>query len=257
MEISRTVRSFFILFFVLYLILPPAVPDGLAARDAAPLIPTARETLNFAIYWLGICVGTASLEAVHNNETLTITSRVHSSQFLSVFYKVEDFAQSRIMKGMPRQFRIKQHEGRYRSDKETIFDLPNGKITFFNYLRDTRDDHTVNAPLVWDVISGFYYLRTRHLEVGKTVFVDVFDSNKFLSVAVHVLAKERIEVPWRGAVDTVKIRPVLHSEGLFQRKGDIIVWLTDDESKVPVKMETEVSVGKVTAQLTGIEKDLL
>jgi hypothetical protein len=253
-EISRTFQSFFILFFILYLILPLAVLEGLAAHDTPPLISTARERLDFGIYWLGIFVGSATLEAVHNNEVVTITSRVHSNPFLSVFYKVEDFAQSRIMNGMPLQFRIKQHEGRYRSDKETIFDLPNRKITFFNYLRDTRDEHTITAPHVWDVISGFYYLRTRYLEVGKTVFVDVFDSNKFLSVAVHVLGKESIVVPQRGTVDTVKIRPVLHSEGLFQKKGDIIVWLTDDESKVPVKVETEVSVGKVTAKLTGIEK---
>ena len=232
---------------------PDALPEE-AASNPPHSVTAMRERLYFRIYWLGIYVGHATIEAVHSNGVVTITSSAHSAPFLSVLYKVEDFAESRMMNGMPFQFRIKQHEGRYRSDKETIFDLPNRKITFFNYLKNTKDEHTIADLQVWDVLSGFYYLRTQILEVGKTIFIDVFDSNKFLSVAVYVLGKERIVTPERGAVDTVKIKPVLHSDGLFQKKGDVFVWLTDDESKVPVKVETEVPVGKVTAKLVGIER---
>jgi len=237
----------------------PSTPDArqVEAVDNPPRsVTTMREKLNFRIYWFGIYVGHATLEAMHSNGVVTITSRVHSAPFLSVLYKVEDFAESRIMNGTPLQFRIKQHEGRYRSDKETIFDLPNRKITFFNYLKNTKDEHTIADLQVWDVLSGFYYLRTQILKVGKTVFIDVFDSNKLLSVAVHILGKERIVASEMGMVDAVKIKPVLQSDGLFQKKGDVFVWLTDDESKVPVKVETEVSMGKVTAKLAGIERGI-
>jgi Protein of unknown function (DUF3108) len=225
-----------------------------AAYNSSRSVTTVREKLDFRIYWYGMYVGHATLVAMHSNGAVTITSSAHSAPFLSVLYKVDDFAESRIMNGAPLHFRIKQHEGRYRSDKETIFDLPNRKVTFFNYLKNTKNEHIIADLQVWDVLSGFYYLRTQILEVGKTVFIDVFDSNKLLSVAVHVLGKERIVVSEMGAVDTVKIKPVLQSDGLFQKKGDVFVWLTDDESKVPVKVETEVPVGKVTAKLVGIER---
>ncbi len=246
---------------LLCLIIPTSIRPGShdalqveAACNPSRSITTVREKLDFRIYWFGIYVGHATLQAVRSNGAVTITSSAHSAPFLSVLYRVEDFAESRIMNGKPLHFSIKQHEGRYRSDKETIFDLPNRKITFFNYLKNTKDEHSIADLQVWDVLSGFYYLRTQILEVGKTVFVDVFDSNKLLSVAVHVLGKERIVSSEMGAVDTVKLRPVLQSDGLFQKKGDVFVWLTDDDSKVPVKVETEVPVGKVTAKLAGIER---
>ena len=47
---------------------------------------------------------------------------------------------------------------------------------------------------LWDVISAFYYVRTQPLIVGQTVYLNVFDSNKFLTVEVNVLAKEKVSL---------------------------------------------------------------
>ena len=218
-------------------------------RENSAVIKPVTERLKFDLYWLGMYVGSATLEAVYDNGIMKITSQAHSAPVLSTFYNVDDYAESRVVDGASANFRIKQHEGRYRSDKETIFDAKNKKITFFNYLKDKKDEHPIKSQVFWDVISGFYYLRTQPLEVGKTIFIDVFDSNKFLSVEVNVLGKERIELSDKSKIDTVIVKPIIKSEGLFQKKGDILIWLTDDENKVPVKIETEVPVGKVVAKL--------
>jgi hypothetical protein len=156
---------------------------------------------------------------------------------------------------MPSSFRIRQHEGKYRSDKETRFDVKGRKVVYFDYLKDLRNEQEFDLPRLWDVVSGFYYLRTQQLEVGRTVYVDVFDSDKFLRVEVDVVKKDRVRVPGRGDVDAIVINPLLKSEGLFQNKGNVLVWLTDDESKTPVRVETEVPVGKVVAKLRGIETE--
>ncbi|MEW6001173.1 MAG: DUF3108 domain-containing protein [Nitrospirota bacterium] len=225
----------------------PVVPK--TQENSVKILKHAKEKLDFDIYWLGINVGKASLEAVNNNGTLRIVSQIYSTPFISTFYKVEDYAESKIVDGMPVNFRIKQHEGRYRSDKETIFDMNNRKVLFINYLKETKDEHAITSPVLWDVISGFYYLRTQFLGMGKTVYVAIFDSNKFLNVEVSVLRKEKIVLPGHGEVDTLIVKPMLKSEGLFQKKGDILIWLTDDELKIPVRIETEVSVGRVVAEL--------
>jgi hypothetical protein len=39
------------------------------------------------------------------------------------------------------------------------------------------------------------------------------------------------------------------SEGIFYRKGEILIWLTDDSRHVPVKMQTKVAIGAITATL--------
>jgi hypothetical protein len=219
------------------------------------LLKPWREKLYFELYWLGIYVGNATFEAVHSNGELKITSQAHSTPFVSTFYKVEDYAESRIVDGAPVHFRIKQHEGKYRSNKETIFDQNGKKITYFNHLKETKEEHPMEGSALWDVISGFYYLRTHALETGKTISLKVFDSNKFLTAEVTVMGRERIEDTNQKVIDTVIVKPVLNSDGLFKNKGTILVWFTDDEHRIPVKMETEVPVGKVIAKLMSRESE--
>jgi len=221
-------------------------------KEPLQIVKTAREIFYYDISWLGIHVGKAVLEATDNNGVIRITSQVHSAPFISAFYKVEDFAESVIMDGNPVNFRIQQYEGKYRSNKETIFDVNHKIITFFNYLKDTRDEHTIKSDTIWDVISGFYYLRTQPLEVGKTVYIDIFDSNKFYKAQIDVLKKEKLKVAHGGEIDTIVVKPTLQSEGLFQRKGDILIWISDDEKRIPVRVATSVSVGNVVAELQNI-----
>ncbi len=224
------------------------------AKERPLQIPRCvREKLQYDIYWLGIYAGEASLEAVHNKGDLRITSRAYSSSFVSVFYKVEDFAESLIKEGRPVNFKIKQHEGRYRSDKETMFDFDNRKITYYDYLKKKKKEHAIKDEAIWDVISGFYYLRYQPLEVGKAVYINIFDSNKFLKTEVYILRKEEIDIAGSGKISTIVVKPELKSEGLFRKKGDIFIWLTDDEKRIPVKIKTKVPVGTVIAKLKNLE----
>lgn len=225
------------------------VGKGVPAKPAE----TFRERLSYDIYWMGIYVGRAVIEAINENGEVSLASQVHSSPFVSAFYRVEDYAKSTITNGSPSHFSIKQIEGKYRSDKETFFDMSNQKIIFFDYLKDLRKEYDVTEKETWDVISGFYYLRSQPLEVGKRIEINIFDSNKFYTAEVDVLRKETIKLYNAETVNSVIVKPMLKSEGLFQNKGDILIWLTDDEHKIPVKIETQVPIGKVVAELTSLE----
>ncbi|OHE56029.1 MAG: hypothetical protein A2Z47_00660 [Thermodesulfovibrio sp. RBG_19FT_COMBO_42_12] len=231
------------------------VKEPVAEEGPFQIARSTREKLYFDIYWFGIYAGNAVLEAINDNGVLRISSQVHSAPLISVFYKVEDYAESVIMDGIPVNFKIKQHEGRHRGDKETIFDMNNKNVTFFNYLKGARKEHVITNGVVWDVMSGFYYLRTQPLEIGKAVYIDIFDSNKFFQAEINVLRKEKITIPNMGEVDTVIVKPELKSEGLFRSNGDILIWLTDDERRIPVKLETKTPVGSVVAKLSSLETE--
>jgi hypothetical protein len=224
----------------------PARTDGIFRKFAG-------ERFFFDVSWMGIHVGSAVMETSEEKGVVAISSRVRSAAVLSAFYKVEDYSESTLLGGTPLRFRIRQHEGRYRSDKETVFDATGRKIVYFDYRKGMRKESPMPEDMVWDVISGFYYLRTRPLDVGETVYVDLFDSNKFLHAAVHVVRKEKIRGPGMGEVGAVVVKPVLKSEGLFQNKGDISIWLSDDANRIPLRVETSVPIGKVVAELRKVE----
>jgi hypothetical protein len=144
---------------------------------------------------------------------------------------------------------MKTREGRHRRDREVVFDLGGHSALYI----DHRGGEKKNIPLhdnVFDPLSSFYYVRTLKLEVGQPVFVDILDNKKLWNVKVLVLRKEKIRTKL-GSFDTIVIKPLMKSEGIFNRKGDILIWLTDDERRLPVMMLTKVAVGSITATLVG------
>ena len=64
--------------------------------------------------------------------------------------------------------------------------------------------------------------------------------------------KETVEVP-AGKFDCIIIEPLVKEGGLFKHDGNIIIWLSDDNLKVPIKVRTKIIIGYVEAVLTGYE----
>jgi hypothetical protein len=214
------------------------------------------EVLNYDLTWTGIKAGEASLEIRENQDGVTITSTAKSAKWVSVFYTVNDRVESRLLKdegpgvlGPPLNYRLNIREGRHRKNKEVIFDHRKAKAIYIDYLDNERKEFEI-PPEVLDPISSFYYLRTLNLEVGKSVYVTIFDSKKVWNVEVQVLRKEKVEVP-AGEFSAIVVKPLMKSEGIFYRKGEIHIWLTDDEKRIPVMLKTKVKIGSVNASLVG------
>ncbi|WP_203472645.1 DUF3108 domain-containing protein [Dissulfurispira thermophila] len=222
------------------------------------------EKLNYDLTWAGIKVGESMLEVKDNGSEIQITSKASSAKWVSVFYKVNDSVIStlkkqtsedskqkadRVFMWIPKNYRIKLKEGKYIRDKEIIFDHATKKAKYIN--------HITNESLVFDIndstldpLSCLYYVRRLPLKVGKSIFIEVFDSKKLYNVEVQVLNKEIVETPL-GTFRTILIRPIIKSEGIFYRKGDILIWLTDDEKRIPVLLKTKVQLGSVKAVLVS------
>lgn len=214
------------------------------------------EKLVYDLTWAGIKTGTATLEINSENEKTRIVSTARSADWVSVFYTVEDKIEAELstpahptVPGIPRNYRVRIREGRHRRNKEVVFDSPNHRASFTDHLSGEKKDIEIRDNTL-DPLSSFYYIRTLKAEVGKSLYVDILDSKKLWNVEVQVLRKERIRTGL-GDFDTIVIKPLLKSEGIFNKRGDMYIWLTDDEKHLPVKMQTKVAVGKVTATLTG------
>lgn len=217
---------------------------------------TIPEKLVYDLTWTGVKAGTATLEVVNDKETLRVISTANSANWVSVFYKVEDRVETVLAKGksdifvaLPQNYRLKLREGRHRRDKEVIYDHAQKKATFIDHLDNDRKEFAISGH-TFDPLSVLYYVRTLKLEVGRSVYMDIFDSKKLWNVEVQVLRKERIS-SILGEVDTLVVKPLMKSEGIFNRKGDMLIWITDDQKKLPVRMQTKVAVGSITATLVS------
>lgn len=208
------------------------------------------EYFQFSIDWNGLNGGSSlmqvqNLQRVAGRRAYRIVSKTESNSFVSKFYKVRDRAESYIDAESLYTLRFIKHlrEGGYKSDVDIRFDQENRKAIY-------SDGKTFDvAPGVHDVLSAFYFVRTRPLADGATMIVPTHDNKKSYEMEVRVHKRERIEVP-AGKFNCVLVEPILKSEGVFKSKGSILVWLTDDERRMPVLVRTKVPVGSINVSLT-------
>jgi Protein of unknown function (DUF3108) len=208
------------------------------------------EYFQFSIDWNGLNGGSSlmqvqNLQRVGGRRAYRIVSKTESNSFVSKFYKVRDRAESYIDAESLYTLRFIKHlrEGGYKSDVDIRFDQPSRRATY-------SDGTTfVVSPGVHDVLSAFYFVRTRPLPDGATMIVPTHDNKKSYEMEVKVHKRERIEVP-AGKFNCVLVEPILKSEGVFKSKGSILVWLTDDERRMPVLVRTKVPVGSINVALT-------
>ncbi len=212
------------------------------------------EHLKYELTWAGIKAGTAELEVREIGSYVQFISRAMSSDFVSVFYRVDDLAVSSLTKtshktlpGTPYSYRLKTSEGKHKKDKEVFFDFNAKKATYVNYLEKEQRSFDIGESTM-DALSCFFYVRYLPLRVGKSIYVEIFDNKKLYKVEVQVVKREEIETSI-GKFKTILIRPILLTEGIFSRKGDILIWLTDDAKRLPVLLQTKVKVGSIKATL--------
>lgn len=224
-----------------------------AQAVAAPKIP---EKLVYELSWTGIPVGTASQEITESGNMRRIVSLARSNDWLSTFFPVEDRIESSYDRtlapfpGLARHYRLRTREGSRLRDREILFEQERKIAHYRDNLKGRKADVPIPADTI-DVYGSFYYIRYLPLEVGKSSRINILDSKKQRRVEVRVLRKERIKTVL-GEVYTIVIQPMVASEGVFEGKGTVHIWLTDDDRRIPVRARTRVAVGSVTANLVEI-----
>ena len=94
-----------------------------------------------------------------------------------------------------------------------------------------------------DDLSFLYFVRTLPLEVGKTYTLNRYFKDDGNPVTVQVMRKQQVTVP-AGTFNTIVVRPIIKTKGLFGEGGEAEVFFTDDDRRIPVQITTKVKVLK-------------
>ncbi|MDH4101056.1 MAG: DUF3108 domain-containing protein [Nitrospirota bacterium] len=240
---------------VLFAIVPKGFAEDKAIHAVANHAFREGEELEFELSWFGVKAGTAVMKVerrflMNDRSVYKIVSTARSADYFAMLYRVDTSAESFMdAEGLfSWRFRIRQKEGSYSRDKELIFDYDRKWAVYSREERVT----TYDIPgRVQDALSCFYYVRTQPLEVGKSLTVPTFENKKYWEVEVRVLRKEKITTP-AGTFNTILIQPLLKFKGLFQHKGTVYLWVTDDQRRMPVMMQSEIKIGSIKALLTSV-----
>ena len=212
------------------------------------------EKLNYDVGYKFIKAGEGTFEVMprpyyhKGRECYDVRFQVRSLKSLEWIYRVRDQYRTILDVGgiFPWKFFQRIREGGYKRDFQAEFDQ-------VNHLAITKDSVYTTSQYVQDVVSAFYFVRTMDLsgmKTGKIIELHNFWDDTTYTLGVKYHGRETIDVK-AGKFDCLVIEPLIAEGGLFLSEGKILIWLSNDERKIPVKVATKIVIGYVDAELTS------
>ncbi len=223
------------------------------------------EKLEFEINYGFVTAGYATMEVAPNFVNLNgrncyeITISINSAPSFDWVYKFREKYKCFLDAEGIFPWKFEQHlrEGSYERDFEAIFDHENLKVKTSAVTRGEKEpdrEHSI-PKFVQDVVSAFYYARTMSFaNINKNDIINIpsFYKDTTYNLAVRYLGKDDADVP-AGDFRCFMVQPDIKEGALMSKAEDIVLWISDDDRKIPVKIQLSIIIGSVKAELKSYQ----
>ncbi len=251
----------------------PAFGQGSAPEEEIVVVPAEPATLRFAAgetatysvaigrFRLGEArLSVEGLETIGDHEVMRTTLNVEGGPpFFRVEVDVSSWAEPVSMRSHRFERNIREGPKRYRD--RYVLDQESESYTAERWSEDLQSFEPSTAdtsgPMPADAIDEIavlYLVRTLPLEVGDEYRMERYFKPRSNPIVVRVLKRDEIRVP-AGRFQTIVVEPIIPEIGAFQAKKKPRVWITDDERRIIVKVQTSAPVGAVALNLTDYEAE--
>lgn len=183
-----------------------------------------------------------------------------TTRFFDIFFRVrEDFKSWFTCDGLrPLKFTRDTQEGNYEARNTYLYDWtspePHIDADLYSSKRGQRSMELPLTPCTFDLPSLFFYARNMDFDAVqpgvKYPMTFAIDDDVF-NVYFILYGRETIKVKGLGTIRTIKFAAKLLAGEVFKGEEDMIIWVTDDDNRVPVYFEAPLLVGKATGRVTG------
>jgi hypothetical protein len=139
-------------------------------------------------------------------------------------------------------------------NSEALFDYGDRRVTYVETdpnepMRPPRRIASKIDDVSHDLISSVYSLRMMPLAVGKTFRMSVSDSGLVFDIPIRVTAREMQKTIF-GKQWCFRVEPQVFGPGrMIEREGDMVIWITDDARRLPVRSVINSPFGKIDVRL--------
>ena len=218
------------------------------------------EWLKFRIHYGILNASYATLQVKsHNLDGVPVYHVVGNGKttgFASIFFKVDDTYESFFDKkdGRPYRFIRKIDEGGYTKDIEVNFNHEKDIAVLNDKKKDKKFNFTIQEG-IQDLVSAFYFLRNNYkvedLVEGKSIELNLlYDDDGVFKFKLKYLGKEVLKTKY-GKVECLKFRPYVQSGRVFKEQESLSLWVSNDNNRIPIRIQAELSVGSIKADLDG------
>ena len=183
-----------------------------------------------------------------------------TTRLFDLFFKVrEDFQSWFRCDGLrPVKFTRDTREGRYvaRNDYKFIWDVPQPYIDadVFSSSSGQRNPQLPLTACTCDLPALFYLARNMDFDAvtpGKKYPMTFAIDDDVYNVYFILYGPESLKVKGLGTVDTIRFAARLLAGEVFTGEEDMMIWVTDDDNRIPVYFEAPLLVGTACGRLAG------
>ncbi|MCP9237373.1 DUF3108 domain-containing protein [Lewinella sp. JB7] len=210
---------------------------------------------NWNFVWLAAGEVTFKVHDLPDEYRVTVRGRTYPSY--EWFYKVTDNYESYLDKEtlLPKIHIKDIHEGGYQKYDRTTFYQDEQRIV--SYRGKTRDDTKPKYmdvdPCMHDLISIIYFARNldyKRLRKNDEIPIKIVMDQEMHPLKIRYLGAEKdVKIKGSGRYNTLRFSPQLITGELFKEGDEMKIYVSDDQNRIPLMIESPVTVGSVKAVL--------
>jgi hypothetical protein len=232
------------------LLLVLSVLQVTAQQPPVPDYPwTVGETLTYSAKLGMLSLGSGTLEVagidtVRGTESFRFRFRLRGS---TVFYSLDDMLESYTGTRDLISRRFVQDFVENDKPSHRLFEIFPDSGFYREHGKDTVVRPAPSEPL--DDAAFFYFVRVTPLEVGRKYTYNRYFRKDKNPVTIEVVKREKMELPDGHEVPCLVLHPVIDTKGMFSKRSDTRLWLTDDARRLPVQIRSKFPFGTITLRL--------
>jgi hypothetical protein len=198
----------------------------------------------------------AHRDTLDGRSIFRITTQISSRGIVRGLYTFDNWGELVIDEATSRVLRAAE-SGQAGSKKQgslTVFDYERGVARHTDEARPHRNREFVLPPGdPIDLISALIQTREWQAHVGERREALVYFGRDLYPIVLRADGKEDVRTP-RGTIPTLRLVPSMEREeprGVFRKGGEIKVWVSEREPRLPVQMQLKLNFG--SALLTLVE----
>ncbi|WP_109699761.1 DUF3108 domain-containing protein [Chitinophaga deserti] len=187
-----------------------------------------------------------SLVKYNNRDAYHVVGDGKTYRSYDWFFKVRDRYESYIDTAtlLPMRFIRNINEGGYKKYNNVGFNRENSTAV------STTGTFKVPA-CIQDVISSIYYARNidfNKYKPGDKIPFSMFLDDEVFDIYIRYIGKEEVDTRY-GKFRAIKFKPLLIKGTIFEGGEKMTVWVSDDANKIPLRVDSPISVGSIKVDM--------
>lgn len=243
----------------------PEIEARLAADFAVVPAPPGRapfapgETARYSAFWAGAGMNLSAGEIAVSVEPphYTLVAKADTAPWMARFFEAHDTFTTRTNAQLvPEVHERDQREGSRHVRRTFLYRHSERVIRVGRDAAQAAGEEGVALPLAEsarDAVSAVFYVRTLPLVDGDVYRLPVNEAGRSMVVDLTVAGRETINIQGR-AIAAIRVDPRIRRRVERRQPIRAVLWLSDDERKVPLAMDIEAAFGRVRLELISYSR---